>query len=69
MLYTIIRKRAKWLLVPAVIGGSALLADGMITPPVTVTSAIEGLVTIIPLETDEIVIIVAIIITVLFFFF
>ncbi|ACZ08879.1 potassium transport protein Kup [Sebaldella termitidis] len=67
-LYTIIRKRAKWLLVPAVIGGSALLADGMITPPVTVTSAIEGLVTIIPLETDEIVIIVAIIITVLFLF-
>lgn len=67
-LYTIIRKRAKWLLVPAIIGGSALLADGMITPPVTVTSAIEGLVAIIPLTTGEIVSIVAFIITLLFLF-
>jgi K+ transporter len=28
---------------PAMIGGAALLADGMITPPISVTSAIEGL--------------------------
>lgn len=42
-LYTLVRKRAKWLIVPAMIGGAALLADGMITPAVTVTSAIEGL--------------------------
>jgi KUP system potassium uptake protein len=67
-LYTIIRKRAKWLLIPAIIGGSALLADGMITPPVTVTSAIEGLVAIVPLKTGEIVSIVAVIITLLFLF-
>ena len=65
-LYTIIRKRAKWLLVPAIIGGAALLADGMITPPVTVTSAIEGLNTIVPLSTDTIIVIVFIIITLLF---
>lgn len=42
-LYTLVRRRAKWLIVPAMIGGAALLADGMITPAVTVTSAIEGL--------------------------
>lgn len=42
-LYSLVRKKAKWLVVPAVIGGAALLADGMITPSITVTSAIEGL--------------------------
>lgn len=43
-LYTLIRKtKVKWLLFPAIIGGSTLLADGIITPPVTVSSAIEGL--------------------------
>lgn len=42
-LYSLVRKKAKWLVVPAIIGGAALLADGMITPSITVTSAIEGL--------------------------
>lgn len=42
-LYTLVRKRAKWLIIPAMIGGSTLLADGALTPAVTVTSAIEGL--------------------------
>ncbi|MCX7729043.1 MAG: KUP/HAK/KT family potassium transporter [Bacteroidia bacterium] len=43
-LYTLIRRnKYKWLIVPAIIGGSALLADGIITPPITVTSAIEGI--------------------------
>ncbi len=42
-LYALVRRKAKWLVVPAVIGGSTLLADGIITPPITVTSAIEGL--------------------------
>ncbi|MFN0290855.1 KUP/HAK/KT family potassium transporter [Pedobacter helvus] len=42
-LYSLVRKKAKWLVLPAVIGGAALLADGMITPSITVTSAIEGL--------------------------
>ncbi|NDK55766.1 KUP/HAK/KT family potassium transporter [Pontibacter fetidus] len=42
-LYTLIRRRAKWLIVPAMIGGAALLADGLITPPISVSSAIEGL--------------------------
>ena len=35
--------RHKWLFVPAIIGASTLIADGVITPAVTVTSAIEGL--------------------------
>jgi len=42
-LYTLVRRRAKWLVFPAMIGGAALLADGMLTPAVTVTTAIEGL--------------------------
>lgn len=42
-LYALVRRRRKWLVVPAMIGGAALLADGIITPPITVTSAIEGL--------------------------
>lgn len=42
-LYTLIRKKAKWLIVPAMIGGATLLADGILTPAVTVTTAVEGL--------------------------
>ena len=42
-LYTLVRRRRKWLVIPAMIGGAALLADGMITPPISVTSAVEGL--------------------------
>ena len=42
-LYTLVRRQKKWLVLPAMIGGAALLADGMITPPISVTSAIEGL--------------------------
>lgn len=43
-LFALIHKHAgKWLLYPAIIGGSFLLADGIITPPISVSSAIEGL--------------------------
>ncbi len=42
-LYALVRRQKKWLIIPAMIGGAALIADGMITPPITVTSAIEGL--------------------------
>jgi KUP system potassium uptake protein len=42
-LYTLVRRRRKWLVIPAMIGGAALLADGMITPPISITSAVEGL--------------------------
>ncbi|MGV3640688.1 MAG: KUP/HAK/KT family potassium transporter [Adhaeribacter sp.] len=47
-LYTLVRRRARWLVIPAMIGGSALLADGLITPPISVSSAIEGLRLIYP---------------------
>jgi KUP system potassium uptake protein len=43
-LYALVRRtKNKWLIFPAIIGGSTLLADGMITPPISVASAIEGL--------------------------
>ncbi|WP_377490166.1 KUP/HAK/KT family potassium transporter [Pontibacter toksunensis] len=42
-LYTLIRRRATWLIIPAMAGGAALLADGIITPPISVSSAVEGL--------------------------
>lgn len=43
-LYALVRRtKTKWLLWPAIIGGSALLADGIITPPISISSAIEGL--------------------------
>lgn len=42
-LYTLVKKQGKYLIIPAMIGGAALLADGILTPAVTVTTAIEGL--------------------------
>lgn len=43
-LFALVKKmKIKWLIVPAIIGGSALLADGIITPPISVSSAVEGL--------------------------
>lgn len=43
-LYTLVRRsKFKWLVVPAIIGGAALLADGIITPPISVSAAVEGL--------------------------
>lgn len=42
-LYALVRRQKKWLVIPAMIGGAALIADGMITPPISVTSAVEGL--------------------------
>ncbi len=69
-LYTLVRRQKKWLVLPAMIGGAALLADGMITPPITVTAAVEGLDSLpilhgISLKT--IIIIVLVILSLLFF--
>jgi KUP system potassium uptake protein len=48
-LYALVKKtKIKWLIVPAIIGGSALLADGIITPPISVSSAVEGIRTFYP---------------------
>lgn len=69
-LYTQVKRRRKWLIAPAMIGGAALLADGMITPPISVTSAVEGL-TQLPqfaaITETQIVTIVLCILSVLFF--
>ena len=42
-LYALVRRYGHHLVYPAIIGAGTLLADGIITPPITVTSAIEGL--------------------------
>lgn len=43
-LYTLVKKsRIKWLIFPAIIGGCCILGEGIITPPISVASAIEGL--------------------------
>jgi len=42
-LYALVRRYGKWLAIPAIIGAGTLLADGIITPPISVASAIEGL--------------------------
>lgn len=47
-LYALIRQKFKWALVSAAIGAAMLLADGVITPAMTVTSAVEGLDVIVP---------------------
>ncbi len=69
-LYTLVRRQKKWLVFPAMLGGAALLADGMITPPISITSAIEGLKNIPALhsiEENTIILIVVIILAILFF--
>ena len=69
-LYALVRRRKKWLVLAAMIGGAALLADGMITPPISITSAIEGLRQIPSfsnIEQQTIVLIVLGIITIIFF--
>jgi len=42
-LYALVRRQKRWLVIPAMLGGAALLADGIITPPISITSAVEGL--------------------------
>lgn len=64
-LFALLRKKREWLFIFAIIGGSTMLADGIITPSITVLSAVEGLGYI----SDHIPVlpITLIIITVLFF--
>ena len=47
-LYALVRRHARWLTLPAILGGAALLADGIITPPISVSSAVEGLEILYP---------------------
>lgn len=65
-LYALLRRhRRRWIYVIAVIGASTLLADGVITPAITVTTAIEGLEGISP-DLPVMPVVIAII-TVIFF--
>ena len=69
-LYALVRRRKKWLVLPAMIGGAALLADGIITPPISITSAVEGLEELPVLRglSTETVMIIVIVILAMFFF-
>ena len=73
-LYALIRRYGKYLAVPTILGATTLLADGIITPPISVASAIEGLNSVHGLENiivpgNHLTIgIVVIILTGLFFF-
>lgn len=63
-LFALIRKKSGWAFLFAIIGGSALLADGIITPSITITSAVEGFLLI-----NKNVLVVPIVITILTFLF
>lgn len=60
-LYSLVRKHGKWVVFPAMLGGASLLADGMITPAITISSAVEGLGIFYPnIQTVPIVLIIVI---------
>jgi KUP system potassium uptake protein len=63
-LFALLRKSKRWIYVLAIAGGSLLLADGIITPAITVVSAVEGLQMVNP--TIKVIPIVIIILTLLF---
>ena len=50
-LYSLVRRYGKFLVIPTILGATTLLADGIITPPISVASAIEGLNSVKALET------------------
>ncbi|HVK98011.1 MAG TPA: KUP/HAK/KT family potassium transporter, partial [Flavisolibacter sp.] len=68
-LYALVRRRKKWLVLPAMVGGAALLADGIITPPISITSAVEGLQELSTFAgIEEYIVYIVLIILSLFFF-
>lgn len=66
-LYALVRKYSKWLAIPTILGATTLLADGIITPPITVASSIEGLTMIDIFKNIPTVPIVIVILSILFF--
>lgn len=66
-LYSLVRRYGKKMIIPTMVGAAALLADGMITPAVSVTSAIEGLEMIETIGHVPIVPIVVLVISLIFF--
>jgi KUP system potassium uptake protein len=67
-LYALVRRYGKYLTIPTILGATTLLADGIITPPISVASAIEGLTNVKGLEHLPTVPIVIVILSALFFF-
>ncbi len=68
-LYALVRRHKKWLVLPAMIGGAALLADGIITPPISITSAVEGLQELSAFQgIEEYIVYIVLVIVALFFF-
>lgn len=67
-LYALVRRYGKKLVLPTILGATTLLADGIITPPISVASAVEGLAIVKGLEHLPTVPIVVVILSVLFFF-
>jgi KUP system potassium uptake protein len=47
-LYALVRRYGKGLVIPTILGATTLLADGIITPPISVASAVEGLEMVLP---------------------
>ncbi len=69
-LYALVRRyKAGWVIYPAMIGCCTLIADGFITPAISVTSAVEGLKTLLPSITNQTIITIVIVILVLLFLF
>jgi KUP system potassium uptake protein len=65
-LYALVKRYGKGLAIPTILGATTLLADGIITPPISVASAVEGMEMIVPgLPTVPIVIVI---LSLLFFF-
>lgn len=65
-LYALVKRYGKYLVAPTILGATTLLADGIITPPISVASAVEGLEMIVPhIPTVPIVIVI---LSLLFFF-
>lgn len=65
-LYALVKRYGKGLVIPTILGATTLLADGIITPPISVASAVEGLEMVIPdLPTVPIVVVI---LSLLFFF-
>ncbi len=67
-LYALVRRYGKYLAIPTILGATTLLADGIITPPISVASAVEGLTSLKGLENLPTVPIVIVILSALFFF-
>ena len=66
-LYALLRRyKIKWAIIPALIGCAALIADGFITPPISISSAVEGLKILNP-EINTVPIVISILIALFVF--